>query len=396
MRHIFPLIIFFALLLTPGVLTLKKVMSGEEAVKNGVERRNLATVDKYLKSLKHDKMDTLSSLPELGEALKDQLVFRPEVTKAVNSRLIALGHSPSDKIVIGQKNYWFQTGAPDYRRIPCIRSNDVNLPAMKNMLESYRDFESRAAEKGVKVYAIIIPFTSSIYPENLPEPLRSKCADKEPPLQTLLENADYGNVFYDIDWFRQQEEGFVYDPRSFHWSKPGAQRYWEYFVNERLKDELPHVSFGDTRMIDAKIDNASDLGVAPLFEKQQSRALRHKPDVSTDWRERFGEDTLNDIIRPGGQRMVKITEGGKFDKTGILFGDSFTAMPWPYFSRHFENAYRFQSSFLKLNEGVMDKFLDEVETDYLFIMWTEAKWVVIEDDLVGTNVAFNAAPDEDN
>jgi hypothetical protein len=63
---------------------------------------------------------------------------------------------------------------------------------------------------------------------------------------------------------------------------------------------------------------------------------------------------------------------------GVIVGDSFTAAIWPYFSRHFETAYRFQTASMKLHPGVLDEIVDALKPDYILIVLTETKWLITD------------------
>jgi hypothetical protein len=380
--------LFFLLLAIPGLLTVLKIASGHEEVRNGFERRDLVTTKAVIASFKAGELAAVKVMPQMGAAFKDQLVFRPQITALVNRRLVSLKQSTSKKISIGKDSFWFQTAAPKFSYIPCAAPAGINIDATKAMLKQYTEFEKRAQDRGVKAYAIIVPLSSTVYSEFLPEPLRSSCRGYEPILDKLLRDENYGRILYDLDWFKAQKRGFIYDPRSFHWSREGAQSYFEYLVSTKLSDELPVVPFGAHRNRTDDLDNASDLGVAPISHTQSTRTLTIFPKKVAKWNEVRGEDDLGGLIRPNTQQMIHVTQGTPFQGTSILFGDSFTAMVWPYFSSHFETAYRFQSSFLNLDVGALDNLLDQVETDYIFILWIESKFIVLGNKTTAANRVF--------
>lgn len=375
------LAVFSLLLITPGVATVIKIAGGGEEARSELERRRLVTVERALTEISEGRSDWLASLPRIGEALKDQLAWRPDVTRIVNRFLVGIGHSTGDQVVIGADNYWFQTGAPEFRRAACAAPQGLNMQRSRQMLEHYEAFAARAAEKGVKTYLLIIPLKPSVHSSKLPQPMRERCAGRPTPMQEILTEAgEVPGLAYDLDWFRSRGHGGVYDPRSFHWHRAGAQDYFHHVVTEGvMKGERRPASRGPEFAYTETVDTASDLGVAPLEYDVMARRLREKPESRTTGRD-FRPELWTDILKGRREGTLLITQGGAQPGTGVLVGDSFSAKILSYFSRHFETSYRFHTSFMRLQPGVLDKIIDRTEPDYLVFVLTEAKWALVEHD----------------
>ncbi|MCI4645865.1 MAG: hypothetical protein MRY64_13880 [Hyphomonadaceae bacterium] len=379
------LFVFAAAIAGPGIVTVMKITTGGEENRSDTERRRLATVSALSRDISRGEVDLINAGPAFGEAFKDQLAYRGDVTRQVNSVLInTFAHSTHDEIKIGRGNFWFQLATPSFHRLACAAPSGPDVQRSVEMLRSYKAFEERAATLGVKTYLVIVPMTTSIYADHLPQPMRERCDTDQTTLQRALAQAgDVGRVAYDLEWFRRFEPGEIYDPRAFHWHRPGAINYLTYLVEDGLlKGDRRLALLGPARERPEEIDNASDLGVAPLDIIVMDNALREPPErtlTGLDLPPQRQED-FQDIFRnDAALRTLLMTEGGQQSGTGVLVGDSFTSKFWPYYSRHFETAYRFHASFLRLQHGMLDRIVEETEPDYLVILLTEPKWTFAAD-----------------
>ena len=390
--------LFAAMLAVPAAVTMYRIAGGAERSRSDVERRSLETVSTYMADLSAGRVPMRDAGSRFGEAYKDQLAFRVPVTRFVNRLFIGLfRHSPNETVKIGRDNFWFQTGAPSFRFMACAAPEDVNRARAVAMLDSYKTFEARAAAKGVKTYLLVVPLTQMIYPENLPTPLRQHCEGRSVMRDLLDEAGEGGRIAYDLDWFRAQAPGDVFDPRAFHWHGAGAQKYLAYLIEDGiLKGERRQPRLGRERVRTDDVDNAADMGVAPLHSKAPYRALRERAQTALTGAELSPEEAaaFADIVRKGRERTLKITRGGPQPGVGVLVGDSFSAKFWLSYAHHFETAYRFHTSFLDLREGVLDRIIETTDPDYLVVLLIEPKWTILDHsgEITSYERMFLAAP----
>lgn len=379
--------VVLTLLTAPGVLTVHRIVTGEEDRVSEEERRRLATVTGWSRRLSDGRLGVNEAGPALADAFKDQLVFRRTLTRPYNLALLHLGHSTADRISVGPNQYWFQTEAPTFRRVACATPDGIEMERSRQMLREYAEFAERAEARGVRVLAILVPLKATLYPEHLPEPMRSRCMGA-PGLQEAVAEVQAGAerpfIAYDVDWFRAQGEGFMYDPREFHWSRAGAQRYWRYLVTEgALAGEITPPPLGRSVFTDDLIDNAYDLGVAPLTVNRERFALEISPDESGR-AEFILEDEVFQrfvpIFRNGDTDRLLMARGGPRDGTGVLVGDSFTANVWPFFRLYFDTTYRFMTNDLLRQPGDLDAIIEATDPDYLIFLLTDSKWFYLAED----------------
>jgi hypothetical protein len=367
-------LLFVGLVLSvPLIGTAYRVVSGTEVSISKAERRHLATISAMVRDVPLTHFRDFAT--RLGEAFKDQLYLRQEITAAVNRTLIfGFGHSPTDAVHLGSNGYWFQADA-----ISCAADGGVNMARAAAMIDSFKQFRTRASEAGTKAYAIAVPLSATLFPENLKEPFKSRCltSDSSNVLTNLASGTE--GFAYDLDWFSAQPEKTIYSPKSFHWGRGGASRYLNHLLTDgMLAGQRRVVALGKERIRVRNIDNASDLGVAPLASPQVDFSLAEPPKRSFNGRELSPElaDRLGNIVKR--LEALLVSEGGQQPGVGVLVGDSFTAAIWPYFSRHFETAYRFQTASMKLRPGVLDEIVEALKPDYMLIVLTETKWLITD------------------
>jgi hypothetical protein len=373
-------LVFLSALAVPAALTAWTVFRDNEARASQMERRSLAQVRRWAGDLAEGRLQGERIGLELNRAWTDQLAFRYPTTQLRNSAMIALGHSTSDSIQLGRQGHWFTLRTPRLRAAACAAPTGIDEDASKALLDLYLGFEARAETQGVPAYSLIIPNPASVFPDRLPAEIAERCTGPSALGRMIAEveaAAGHGRILYDLDWFRAQPVGAVYDRWSYHWHRGGGRRYLDYLLTEGGMAGLRPSPLGD-RAVDRDwpIDNAHELGVAPRLTTISLPVLESRPP-----RPVLGEDlpdelktALRPVFQNGNLARLAMTSEGPGEGVGVLIWDSFTAIFWSAYSTLFETSYRFMINDMNDAPGAFDRILEVTQPDVVVFLTVDIKW----------------------
>lgn len=373
-------LVFLSALAVPAAVTAWTIFSDNEARASQMERRSLAQVRRWAGDVATGRLRGERIGLELNRAWTDQLAFRYPITRLRNTAMVALGHSTSESIQLGRQGHWFTLRAPRLRAAACAAPTGIDEEASKALLDLYLGFEARAAAREVPVYALVIPNPASVFPDRLPVEIAERCTGPSALARMIAEvetAAGHGRILYDLDWFRAQPVGAIYDRWSYHWHRGGGRRYLDYLLTEGEMAGLRPSPLGD-RAVDRDwpIDNAHELGVAPRLTTVSLPTLEHRPPRPVQ-----GEDlpeSLKTALRPlfqnGNIARLAMTSDGPGEGVGVLIGDSFTASFWSAYSALFETSYRFMTNDMNDAPGAFDRILEVTDPDVIVFLTVDSKW----------------------
>ena len=376
---------FILALALPGVATVWRVMSGDEAQSSEAENRRLARFAPIPARLADGRV-TLTTLPAaVDSAFEDQLTVRMAMTRPLNSVLVHLfGQSTADEISIGPHRHWFRTGAaPVFEILSCASPGGVDHEAADRLVEAYLGFDERMRAQGVEVALLIVPNKAAVYPQSLPPELAESCVDRPYFAESLAERmrAGGGRAEFDLDWFRERNPELIWDRRHYHFSTAAGRLFIQEQINNGalsfLGIEASPIEWLERRLVE-DVDLDGRLGIYPQqfstpfpSMPEQLERVRNGIRIRED-----GEGNYAPLMSPGRLNALRIYDGGRAEGRALFIGDSFSRRSDEYFARNFAETLVVQTNDMnrRLGPGSYDRLVEQFQPDLVVFMFEQAKF----------------------
>lgn len=336
-------IIFIAILLVPGILTIVNAISKNADNARNTENRTLAAFP-LLKT--EDGKFNEKYFQELDDYVKDHIGLRSQMVAAntfINTKLF--NNSPEEAIVLGNNGWLFYSETvKDYINTPTFsEKNAKNIAVTIKMMQDYVE------EKNGHFIFTVAANKNTLYPDNMPwyySPL-----DRDGNLE-LIENelrllgvhyADLQDAFLD-DYSKTNE--ILYQTTDSHWNYKGALLGYNTIMKGLGLEDKKFANLTFTE----KYDWPSDLATM-LYSDNAKADKQLYPDYEFSYTN-TGHDKSVEALK-----IVTNNENGQHN--ALIFRDSFFNTLQIYFAESFENVIFSRAYPYNMN------LYDEVDADIL-------------------------------
>jgi hypothetical protein len=242
-------------------ITLPLILIDRKAVMSMLERRQLAPLPKVMLDGKPDKK-SLEMLPRQIDAyITDRFAGRSRaITFMTWVNFFVLHKSHDHKLLVGKDRWLFyidKTLGDEFANFK--KSNLFNETQLQTFLDSIMLVNDVCERNNVQFIFLIVPTTSSVYPEQYPFPRPRGMSLADQLIKALPEHLAEKTIFplnYFISKKRDRTQPLYYN-NGLHWNKLGA--YYAYqLLYDKLKPDfpqLPEIEFKFTPYIDPGEDN---------------------------------------------------------------------------------------------------------------------------------------------
>jgi alginate O-acetyltransferase complex protein AlgJ len=227
-------VLFVSLLWAP--MAARWLRPGDDTIES--ENRRAAPLPEF-----HFNVTSMKEFPRRFEAyFQDRLPFRERVLGIHNQfKIDALGASPSPNVIIGKDGYLFYTESPPGEDQKVLRR--LSSDELKRWRDLFQARHDDLAKHGIPYLVVIAPDKQSIYPDFLPDLLRSRMPAKS-RLDQLLEYLRDHSTILILDLRPALSEGRkaeqVYYKTDTHWNAVGGYLGYREIVLS-LQKWLPHL-----------------------------------------------------------------------------------------------------------------------------------------------------------
>lgn len=295
------------------------------------EKRHLNTLPEAPRSKKDFKR-----YPEkFNLYYQDQFGFRAHLVQAYNRTKMAMGDSPSEKVILGKNGWLFYRGIADDDLINATRGirkyNQPELEQYARVLQARYDW---LAERDIRYIFVIAPNKHTVYPEYLPDHMYQVNADT---LTDQFTNYMAHHTTVPVVDLRQplidgkNERRLLYFKSDTHWNHYGSSIAQLEIANALARifpDQIKPVSYqaDDFRVREGK---GGDLSIF-IGLRDQFSELYPRP--------KFDPCTKRPAPATGNFAATFTTRCGKSDLNTVVFRDSFSTWLHPYISQYFNQA----------------------------------------------------------
>lgn len=376
--------IILAALTIPGWLTMMKPLTGRQVIISPAEQRRLVRFEQAAEAWP----DIKSTVQTFGRAFDDQLFARTAVLQAVNGVLVEKGgHATADSIVFGEDGYRFllrRQNTKAFIQIPCAVPGGLDEDKRQLTIDNYIAFARRMQAKGVETRLVIIPTKSSVFPEKLPNYVRSMCVGKTPAAVDTVKQLKAAGLSarYDLDWFRSAVATDIYHPQAFHWVKAKSHIYAQYLYNasqqEWGKTMLPthktkslqtqiHVDI--SRHLGIKANTTRFDGTAYVWPSLQIYSKATFKQIEDRYEMLRKLDKSVDLY---GNNSTQ--QGGKL----LMIGDSFSKELFPYWAIKASESIFINDTWVAYKPGVFDEAVKNFGANKVVFVIEESKFAPIK------------------
>jgi hypothetical protein len=256
-------IIFMFLFLASLIIPL--IFLDKKTVVSMLERRVLAQPPKIAVDGKLDKK-LLETLPyQIDTYITDRFAFRSHAVSFMNNINFFVLHKSHDKKLLVGKDKWLfyidKNLGDEFSNFK--KSNLFIKEDLQKFLDKLTMINSYCDDNGIKFMFLIVPTTSSVYPEKYPFPRPEGISRAEQLLNAMPENLRK-NAIFPLDYLISKKEEHIqpmYYNNGLHWNKLGAYYAYE-LLYEKLKTDfpnLPKMAFKFNPYIDPGEDNYAIL-----------------------------------------------------------------------------------------------------------------------------------------
>jgi hypothetical protein len=209
---------------------------------------------------------SLEEMPrQLDAYVTDRFAFRSRLMSLTTwINFFVLGKSHDKKLLVGKDRWLFyidKTLGDEYANFK--KSNLFNDEQMDAFLRQVSLVNSTCERNGIKFIFMIVPTTSSVYPEQYPFPRPEGISRSDQVLAALPENIRKKTLF-PLDYFLSKKSDHpqpMYYNNGLHWNKLGCYYAYE-LLYQRLKawyPQIPDIQFKFTPYKDPGEDNYTIL-----------------------------------------------------------------------------------------------------------------------------------------
>ncbi|AEF83290.1 alginate O-acetyltransferase AlgX-related protein [Leadbettera azotonutricia] len=250
----------FVFLFLAGI-AIPLVLLDRETTISLLERRPLASPPKVFVNSKLDKK-RLARLPQQIDAyITDRFAFKNRLISFMNHVNFFVLHKSHDrKILVGKDKWLFyidKSLGDEFANFK--KSNLFNKAQLKAFMESLTLVNDVCEKNNIVFIFLIVPTTSSVYPEKYPFP-RPKGISLAGQLLDAMPEYLRGKTIFPLDYLVSKKEEHtqpLYYNNGLHWNKLGVYYTYELLFDKLRADfpNLPEISFKFTPYMDPGEDN---------------------------------------------------------------------------------------------------------------------------------------------
>jgi hypothetical protein len=242
-------------------LTIPTAFLDTKTTVSMLERRVLAKPPKIMVDGKPDK-DLLKTLPlQIDTYINDRFAFRRQAVSFMNNVNFFVLHKNHDrKLLVGKDKWLFyidKTLGDEFANFK--KTNLFTEEELQKFLDKLTMINDYCEANNIRFLFLIVPTTSSVYPEKYPFPRPEGISRADQLLNVMPENLRERTIF-PLDYFISKKNVHsqpMYYNNGLHWNKLGAY-YASDLIYKKLKPDfpaLPEITFKFTPYIDPGEDN---------------------------------------------------------------------------------------------------------------------------------------------
>jgi hypothetical protein len=248
-------------LLFLAAITVPLIFLDRKTTISMLERRQLAPRPRAFVQGKADK-NLLETLPRQIDAyITDRFAGRSKVISFMTRVNFFVLHKSHDKKLLVGKDRWLfyidKSLGDEFANFK--KSNLFTDDELKIFIDHLSFTEYFCEANNIKFLFLLVPTTSSVYPEKFPFPRPEGISRAEQVLAALPEALREKTIF-PLDYLVSRKNRHtqpLYYNNGFHWNKLGAYYAWQLLYNKLKPDypALPEISFRFTPYTDPGEDN---------------------------------------------------------------------------------------------------------------------------------------------
>ena len=232
-------ILIFVLFITIPILFLDR----DSPVSN-LERRVLAQFPSVKTDDKFD-VKLISTLPRQIDAyVNDRFAFRSNFISFIKRvDFFILRKSHDDRLLVGKDNWLFYIHKSLGDEFANFKKSNLFTPEeMRIFIESFALVNETCERNNIKFYFLIVPTTSSVYPEKYPFPRPQGISRVEQIVMALPADLRQ-KVIFPLDYFMLKKKDHpqpLYYNNGLHWNKLGAFYAFD-LLSKRIRMDFPNI-----------------------------------------------------------------------------------------------------------------------------------------------------------
>ncbi|MDR1099847.1 MAG: hypothetical protein LBL28_05130 [Treponema sp.] len=257
MKAVKIIFIFFFL----ACLAIPLTFIDTKTIISALERRVLAQPPKIFVNGRLDKK-RLETLPSQIDAyIIDRFAFRSQVVSFMNNVNFFVLHKSHDKKLLVGKDKWLfyidKSLGDEFANFK--KTNLFTEEELQKFLDKLMLINSYCEKNNIQFIFLLVPTTSSVYPEKYPFPRPGGFSRADQLLNAMPETLREKAIF-PLDYFLSKKDRYtqpMYYNNGLHWNKLGAY-YASELLYQKLKNNfpnLPEITFKFTPYIDPGEDN---------------------------------------------------------------------------------------------------------------------------------------------
>jgi hypothetical protein len=226
-----------------------------------LERRVLARPPKIFSERKLDKELLKTLTLQIDAYINDRFAFRSRAVSFMNNVNFFVLHKSHDKKLLVGKDKWLfyidKTLGDEFANFK--KTNLFTVEERQKFLDKLMMINSYCETNNIKFIFLIVPTTSSVYPEKYPFP-RPEGISRTDQLINAMPEYLRDRTIFPLDYFiskKNEHTQPMYYNNGLHWNKLGAY-YAAGLIYQKLKPDfpnLPEMTFQFTPYIDPGEDN---------------------------------------------------------------------------------------------------------------------------------------------
>jgi hypothetical protein len=240
MKYIRNIFIFLFLL----GLSLPFVFLDRKTVISMLERRQLATVPQIFVNGKPDIANITSWPRQIDAYITDRFAFRsPLMTLTTWVNFFVLHKSHDKKLLVGKDQWLFyidKSLGDEFANFK--KENLFSEEQLKNFINHLELVNKTCERYNIKFIFLMVPTTSSVYPEQYPFPRPGGMSRTDQIFAALPEHLR-DNVIFPLDYFLSKKKEHpqpMYYNNGLHWNKLGCYYAYE-LLHRKLKPDFPNI-----------------------------------------------------------------------------------------------------------------------------------------------------------